>query len=365
MRWRIGRRARPSAERGQHWARLALAPLLGVMAALAWAAVGGAGSATPVAHADSTSGTLNIVFPAPSSGVATGPVGANVTIKASGLNSSDQYTLGVAPKDVTCAAGFSPIIGNPFGVGSGGSYSDTFVWPNTAPVNAVGTNYVICLHDVTQTVPDVVSQQAYVVASANPPAIKLAHASTPAATPGQPTPPPLNDSTYYPSDQIRVTGSNFVPGQQLGAYLGSGASGPPETRPDLGVGLKLTDGSLGSANDGSFVATIQLPDTKQLQPGSYQICVVSGDGSDSAPPSLEACKKITVQTQPTPPPTATSTTVPPTATTGGGTSSGGGGNTNPNLGAIIGLGGLSVVLFFAGVILLASAAAMPRPDRPR
>jgi hypothetical protein len=34
------------------------------------------------------------------------------------------------------------------------------------------------------------------------------------------------------------------------------------------------------------------------------------------------------------------------------------------LGAIIALGAVSVILFFAGVILLASAAAMPRPDAP-
>jgi hypothetical protein len=340
--------------------------LMALLVMLGWAALGGTGH---TAHADPAAGTLNILYPAPSAaGQSSGPVGANVTISASGLSTSDSYTLGFATKDTGCAAGYTPITQTPIKAAADGTYTGTFVWSQDAPANQVGTNYVLCLRDqTTTTVPDVASQQAYVVLSAKAPSIALTRVPSAAATPGQPTPPPPGDSKYYAGDQIRITGSNFVPAQDLGAFLGAAASAPPGSRPDLGVGLNLASGSLKSADDGSFRAVVQLPDATQLQPGTYQLCVVSGDGSSNgppAPPSLEVCKSLTIQAAPTPTPTATAT-VKPTAT--GSLSDGGHNNTGgiPGLRWIVGFGGLSVLLFFAGVILLASAAAMPRPDRPQ
>jgi hypothetical protein len=363
MRWHTGRRSRRLADQGRYRGRLALALLAGLVLLLGWAAVG---SPSFVAHADSGLPALSILYPVPANGTSTGPVGANVTISGSGLAQTDKYVLGFATKDTGCAAGFTPIDASGLSPDANGALSDTFAWPQGA--GSPGTSYLICLQDATHTdVPGVASAQVYLVASKSAPAIKVQHPpSTTTPTPGQPTPPPLNSSTYYPGSQIRVIGTYFVPGgQQLGVYLNPASGGVPKTRPDLAIGLQQVGGSLTPDNSGSFTADVSLPDPSQAGtvpvPGSYWLCVVSGDGDNNSPPSLEACKKITIQAAPTPTPTPTGT-VPPTATPGG-SGSGGGGGSNPNLGWAIGLGGLSVVLFFAGVILLASAAAMPRPER--
>jgi hypothetical protein len=330
---------------------------------LGWVA---AGATITVAHADSSTPALAILYPVPANGTATGPVGANVTISGTGLAPGDKYILGFATKDTGCAAGFTPIDASGLSPDANGALSDTFSWPQAA--GSPGTSYLVCLQDATHTdVPGVASAQVYLVASASAPAIRVQHPpSTTTPTPGQPSLPALNNSTYYPGSQIRIIGTYFVPGgQQLEVYLNPAAGGVPKTRPDLVTGLQQVGGSLTPDNSGSFTADVSLPDPSQAgpgtAPGSYELCVVSGDGDNSNPPSLEACKKITIQAAPTPTPTSTGT-VPPTATPGG-SGSGGGGGSIPNLGWAIGLGGLSVVLFFAGVILLASAAAMPRPER--
>jgi hypothetical protein len=330
---------------------------------LGWAAVG---APTSIAYADNGTPAVSILYPVPASGTATGPVGANVTISGTGLTQADKYDLGFATKDTGCAAGFTLIDASGLSPDATGTLTDTFVWPQAA--NSPGTSYLVCLQDATHSdVPIAASQQVYLVANASAPSIKLQHppsSATPAS--GQPTPQALNSSTYYPGSQIRIIGSNFVPGgQALGVYLNPESGGVPKTRPDLVTGLAQVDGSLTPGTDGSFTADVSLPDPSQAGPGtgpgSYELCVVSGDGDNSHPPSLEACKKVSIQAAPTPTPTPTAT-VQPTHTPGS-SGSGGGGGSSPNLGVAIGLGGLSVVLFFAGVILLASAAAMPRPDR--
>src|SRR5215467_14198144 len=74
--------------------KLRLLPLALLGALALFGLLPGAFLQAPTARADS-SGTINIVVPTPnSSSVATGPVGANVTITGSGLVASDTYQLG-------------------------------------------------------------------------------------------------------------------------------------------------------------------------------------------------------------------------------------------------------------------------------
>lgn len=354
MRKSFGRGARwaaqtPEPRRGRLLSRVAL-PIAGLLVALGMLL-----GASPTAHADGSA--VNIVFPAPSGSNSSGPVGTNVTITATGLTGADKYVLGYATQSTTCAAGFQGITDTPFAVSSDGSYQATFKWPETA--HDVGTSYVICLQDASQTgTPPVQSSQAFIVQSASAPAIALKHGPQPTATAGQPTPPASN-SKYYSDEPIIITGTSFfTSGADVSAFL---VKSPIKGRADLpSSGLQVTDGTLTPDSNGAFQATVQLPDG--TSPGDYYLYVVSNDGQAQVLPSLVAFKKVTLVARPTP--TATPTTKPsPTSTAAGngGTTQNTGGIQNPT--GVLALGALSLVLFVVGVMLLASAASTPRPTR--
>jgi hypothetical protein len=329
---------------------LALALALGAVALLA----GG----TPVARADST-GSLTIVIPQPpTGGQVQGPVGTNVTIQGAGLTAGNAYQLGVATIDAGCSGGFQPLSAAPITIGPDGTLAKTFAWPQNA--SAIGTSYYICAED-TSANPPVQSQDFFTVLAATPPVIHVEAVPQPTAGPG--TPPAPTPKGYYAGEQVTITGDSFLPGgQNLTVYM---LTSKITTGADLAAGVQLqtVDGSaITPDTTGHFSTTVTLPGAPQVQTGKHLfLYVVSGDGTADGPPSLAAFREITLQPAPTPVPTATSVpTVAPTATTqgGGGTTTTGGGS--PYTGAIIGLGALSVVLFLIGVILLGSAAAMPR-----
>jgi len=314
---------------------------------------------TPVAYADTSKPSVTFVFPAPASnGVATGPVGTNVTIQAAGLSATDKYVLGYATQSPGCAGGFQGITDTPFGINADGTYSTTFSWPATA--KDIGASYVVCMQDSSQAAsPSVQSGQTFVVAGASAPAVTLKHVSQPTPGPGTPTPAPQPNTRFYSDEQIVVSGTNFyTSGANVAVYL---TSQPIKVKTDLVNALQPVPGSGSFSPDanGAFTATVQLPGA--TDPGTYYVYAVSADGSDSAPPSLAAFKKISIVERPTPVPTATAKAHPTATGRTGNNKTGGGGIQNPT--AVLGLGALSIVLFVVGVILLASAAGTPRANR--
>jgi hypothetical protein len=318
---------------------------------------------TPVAYADTSKPSVTIVFPAPASnGVATGPVGTNVTIQAAGLSATDKYVLGYATQSPGCAGGFQATTDTPFGINADGTYSTTFSWPATA--KDIGASYVVCMQDSSQATnppPPIQSGQTFVVAGASAPAVNLKHVSQPTPGPGTPTPVPQPNTRFYSDEQIVVSGTSFyTSGANVAVYL---TSQPIKVKTDLVNALQQVSGTGSFSPDanGAFTATVQLPGA--TDPGTYYLYAVSADGSDSAPPSLAAFKKISIVERPTPVPTATAK-AHSTATGGtGNNNTGGGGIHIQNPTAVLGLGALSIILFVVGVILLASAAGTPRANR--
>jgi hypothetical protein len=313
------------------------------------------------ARADSTA-TLSIFVPVPnSSGMSLGPVGTNVTITGSGFTASVSLQLGAATHDVGCtASGFQPFSNLSVSTDSTGSFQTTFTWPAT--LANVGTVYYICTQDPSSTLTQ--SQTTFEVAGNESPAI-TGTKPVPGPTPGPGT-PTLPTTAYYPGSTVEIDGSNFLPGSTtIKAYLSASLISQPS---DFTSAVQLTPVGgqpITSDTTGQVTATVQIPGSQA--PGSYYLYLVSADGAASgqnAPPSLIAASTaIAVQTVP-PAPTATATTAAATPnTTPGGSSPGTGGTGGPGpgkLAAIVGLGGLSVVLFILGVILLASAASLPR-----
>ncbi len=325
---------------------------------LLWAGLllGAAAHITPVAYADTSKPSVTIVFPAPaSSGAATGPVGTNVTIQAAGLSASDKYVLGYATQSPGCAVGFQGITDSSFGINADGTYSTTFSWPATA--KDIGASYVVCMQDSSQAVSlPVQSDQTFVPAGTSAPAVSLKHVPPPTPGPGTPTPVPQPNTRFYSDEQIVVSGSSFyTSGANVAVYL---TRQPIKVKTDLVNALQATDGSFSPDARGAFTATVQLPGA--TDPGTYYLYAASTDGSDSAPPSLAAFKKISIVERPTPVPTATAK-AHPTATGGTGNNTTGGGI--HHLRPVLGLGALSIVLFVVGVVLLASAAGTPRANR--
>lgn len=346
--------------------RLTLPALASLALILVWGVaaitLSGAGAARASGNA-----TVSIIVPTPdSNGNAQGPVGAYVSISAQNLNPQDTYVTGAGLAPGGCSAQFIPSGSQGVAADANGNLITTIIWPTAA--NAVGSSYYVCLQDHAQPGSQPIqSTGTYTVKASGPPSISIALAQS---GPGTPTalPQPGKDE-YYAGSQITVTGQNYVPGnEQLAVHL---LSAPPTSQDDIlnAAVLQPTDGSTVTAdNSGSFTTTVALPVPQTSLPAKFYVYVVSQDQyqfqGGTTYPSLIGHKAITIVRQPAPTPTATS--VPPTVTPsstpsgdgGNGTSNGGGLN---HTGAVIGLGVTSVLLFVIGVILLASAASMPRP----
>jgi hypothetical protein len=304
-------------------------------------------------HTAQAAGSLNIVAPAPNStGTATGPVGTNVTISGTGFTPSEALQLGAATSDVACAAGFQAITGLSVNADASGNIATTFPWPTT--LNSVGGQYYICAQDASTTPATLVqSTGTFLVAGGSPPAIT----TKPVAGQGTPTVP---TNEYYPGSTVEIDGSNFLPqGTAVLVYLTTSQITKPS---DLSNAVALTPVNgqqITSDGSGQVMVTVQIPSARPA--GIYYLYLVSTDGQAGTQlPSLVAgSSQITVVVVPTQPPATATVPAQPSP-------SGNGNNTNPtelNTGkvvAVVGLGGLSVILFIIGVMLLASAAALPQ-----
>lgn len=355
MRWR--------GERRQGFGRVMRGSVC-AMIGLGWLALAAFSMGATRARAADTP-SLSIIIPVPTGSSTSGPVGANVTITASGLSPADKYSLGYASSAgaTPCVTGSSDMGLAPFSPSGDGTIQMTFAWPSAA--KDTGAPYVICLTDATLLgTPPVQSTTTFQVLDTQAPKIELKRVSQ-TVGPGTPTPAPRSDGAYSPGDVVQITGAHYPTGglngnNSLIAYL---TSSQAKTLGDLTQGHQLNpmSGSLTPDPSGAFVARVALPDATVITAsGQYYLYVVSGDGSPSALPSLVAFRQITIAPPATPTPTATATSTPsvvvsPTTTTGHN-----GGGSGSNMALIIGLGGLSVVLFIVGVILLASAASLPR-----
>lgn len=319
-------------------------------------------AATP-SNAPAASGTLTIVVPAPSNGVAVGPVGANVSVTASGLTASDSYQVGYAPHSIGCASGFSALPNtSALSPASDGSLSTTVTWPSSA--NAVGSSYDLCLRDTTTTTNlDVASTQTFRVESSAPPSITVAEAGPASSTATTTT---TSATTVEAGTQVTITGQNYVPDNTpLAAYI-TYSSTP--TASELSQGKLKQCPAFNSQGGGYFTVTCILPSSNT---GPWYLIVASTDGAAKYPPALEAMAALNI----VPAPAATATTTPaatasasPKASTTphgntGGTGNGGKASPGPTgneVAGIIGLSALAIILFVVGVLLLASTLTTPR-----
>jgi hypothetical protein len=342
-----------------------LAPLLGLglFLLLLLSLAAPATAAAPMLRADSTPVTTPSVTPTttppPSTltiqtpAAAEGPVGTYVTVAATGLTGGDTYQLGYALMELGCASGeqdLAPKLTAP--ALADGTLTQTFVWPRY--LQSIGTAYFICLKDTTNTTnPNVQSAQQFKVDAAQAPQITL----TPGPGPGGST-PTAGTTTFVAGGQAMLTGQSFLPGSQplKALLLKKQYQNPVDLMSSSVVQLPPADGTTMIIADGSgnVTATLVLPSS--LANGTYWVYLVSSDGSDKTPPSLLAGQKITVmKPAATPTPTASSTATPHATATP---------SLSPKrLAAIVGLGGLSLLLLIFGVVFLVSAAALPRPQR--
>ena len=288
---------------------------------------------------------LQIIVPAPSSGgVAQGPVGANISITAQIANApGDSYQMGWSPQSGSCTANFTAISGSQVASDGSGNLSTTFTWPNDA--NTVGALYFVCAQDITNLSAGYFqSAQMFEVVASSKPSISVSGQSS------------TGQKGIFAGGTLQINGDQFFPsGTKLYVFLnGNQNFAATDLQPDQA--LPTTDGTdITSAADGGFTATVKVPDSAT---GQMFVHVVSSDGTQGFPPALVATKQITIALVPTPTPNPIpSPTVAPIN------------NQNDNSGsvpAIIGLGALSIVLFIAGVILIATVASSPSPgdDRP-
>ena len=327
---------------------LALAGILAVFGLLP-----GAFLQAPTARASSV-GTLTIVVPNPnSSNAAEGPVGANVTISGTSLVASDTYQIGYATQDAGCSSGFTAFSNISVQTDANGNFSATFAWPSS--LATAGTSYYVCAQDSSNN--QAQSSAIFTVAAAQMPTISLQAVAGASPGPGTPSVP---TSGYYPGSTVEIDGSNFLPNTvQLLVYE---YTSPIQQLSDLQKATQLqpvNGQNITAASDGTVKVTVQIPYSETA--GTVYLSLVSADSQANALPSLLASAPLTLAVAPTPTatplpsPTATAgTSIPTTPTT---TSTGPGA---ARVVAVVGLGGLSLALFILGVVLLASAAALPR-----
>jgi hypothetical protein len=318
--------------------------------------------ASPASAADGVS--LHIAVPAPAGGVASGPVGANVSVSGVGV-AHHTYQLGYATKEAGCggANAFQPLSTSTVTPQKDGTFSANFEWPSSAGTR--NASYYVCAQDqgalANPLVAPIQSAETFKVLATSAPSIAVDAAPSPNATPI----PTTTDGSYYANSRIEITGTNFLPrSATLQAYVTTSASfSPADAQNYKPLAQDSGSASFNADSNGSFVKIVTLPLFPQ---GAVYLHVVSTDFTSSFPPALDADQQITLgRALPTATPSSPtpSPSVAATASTTAGTGPGGN-QSQPvdpaNVLAVVGLSGLSIILFIVGIILMTSASAMPR-----
>lgn len=339
---------------------LSVLALVGALALILGAQAPGA-QAAPQAKGDPNPISLDITQPAPTSGIAEGPVGANLYVQGQGT-AGDTIQIGIATRAAGCATGFESL-NLSANVQNNGSFAVAFSWPQIA--NNVGDRYYICAQDTTASAVGA-SQSLFQVDSANPPAISATEVSDPNAPtpgPGTPTPTPLNppDGTFYAGGFIEIKGQNFTPGGTAIEIIVT----PVQISPSTATlpPLQIVKGNPLSKRDGSFDVIAQLPAT---QTGPLYINATSTDGASTVLPTLVGSQSANITLAPTPTPSPSPSPSPSasaSATPGNKSTSPPGPGTGKVIGAIA-LGLFSAIFFILGVAMLVSASGMGGGEAP-
>jgi len=301
------------------------------------------------AHADPSTGSMHVVVPTPSSDGKTvqGPVHTNVSVSASQTTAGATYSLGWATTTAGCATGFTAFTSvAPVTADDGGNFTATFVWPTAA--GNPGALYNICASDTANPTTNVITaDQVFQVLGATAPQITLAQAPSATAT------ATATGKTFYAGGPVQVRGKSFLPvGTTVDIFITSSPTfSPSDFQPDNA--LKTLDNSqIISDSQGQFTANVLLPN---IITGQLFLYAVSTDavsnGPPTFPPSLVASRTIQISA-PLPTPTAQPSPTPDNHTG----QTGGNSDQTTRIVAIAALGGLSLILFIIGGILIASAA---------
>ncbi len=239
-----------------------------------------------VAHADNPS--ITIVSPTSASG----PVQTSIQIDGAGWNPGASVEIFYSapsgnmpcgnPANAQTLAQTNAIPGvGPQTPGADGSWKVDFQWPS----NTGTGQFSICGFDSTTPTQVTPSDQAFNVLSTTLPAITLSNA--------------------YPNvgDQVTVTGTGFLPGNQpIDLIL---------AQPNQQTGTSL--GTATADNNGNFTQQVTLPSSPS---GQLSIVALSRTPVSGALPPLTASQPVTVGATPsTPTPTAAASVTPsPTAT---------------------------------------------------
>lgn len=268
---------------------LPLAVVLGLLSATLFGLVA---QQRQVAHADGP--MITIVSPSSASG----PVQTGIEVTGSGWNAGSlpqdkvQVYYSAPSNNMPCGdpnssqttaqtnqiPGFSVL-----SIGSSTTWTIDFQWPATA----IGPFYV-CAFDTTTPTVVTASTQPFTVLSTAPPGITI------------------SSTTPNIGDQVTVTGTGFLPGNQpIDLFL---------AQPGQQTGASL--GTATAANDGSFTQMVTLPTAPS---GQLNIIALARASVNGALAPLSASVPVTVGASPsTPTPPAAGTVTPvttPTVTT--------------------------------------------------
>ncbi|HEU5347064.1 MAG TPA: hypothetical protein VFU63_00495, partial [Ktedonobacterales bacterium] len=314
----------------------------------------GSAQLAPTVRADSATGSMHVVVPAPSTDNTTvqGTVGTNVSIASNQATANATYNLGWARRSTGCAGGFTPLTNGMTTVTAddGGNFTATFVWPDAA--GHVGAYYLICAGDTANPLDMITADQAIQVLGSSPPTVALSQA--PSST--------HSGEAYDAGGPVEVQGRGFLPqGTQIAIFVTTRETFDPQDF-QSGNALKTEDGSpITSDGQGQFTAIVTLP---TIVTGQLFLHAVSTDavssGQASFPPSLVATQTIHINQPPQPTPTVQPSPTATPATSGTGTKDTKGQNNGLRIAAIALLGVLSLILFIIGGILIASATIGPR-----
>lgn len=292
--------------------------------------------AAPV-HAAPAGGQIIITKPSVN-GQVIGHPGTAVHINGSGLTPDGSYNLYITTDNTKCTDGDPGTLGlQPFAPATvtvaGGAFSLDTTWPTSA--STPQTPYSIC--------------------AANSAALTGAKiASTNAFTVAQPVTLDVTPNSVAPGQTVTITGSNWLPPQQLNVSVVVGNSDAPALVANDNVQPDAT---------GSFSIQLQIP--QNATPRTYAIRAYATNETTMNQVKNDA---LTVAQAATPTPTATpsptptpSPTVTPTSqaavaatpTPGGTSPTDNNGSSNNILNYVIfGIGGLGVLFVLIGIILL-------------